>query len=96
MDFNKEYTGEKYRNIALKMGVEGAEKLTLEEVRVAAVHAVKSLGIDVGIPQNLVDLGVRKEDVAQIAKDAFSDVCTPGNPREVSVEEIKALYLSML
>ncbi|MBM7712719.1 lactaldehyde reductase [Enterococcus xiangfangensis] len=96
MDFNKEYTGEKYREIASAMRVPGAAEMSLAEVRDAAVQAVKQLGIDVGIPQSLSELGVKKEDVAQIAEDAARDVCTPGNPREASLEEIIALYNSML
>ncbi len=70
--------------------------MPLAEVRDAAVQAVKQLGIDVGIPQSLSELGMKKEDVARIAEDAARDVCTPGNPRDVSVEEIIALYQSML
>ena len=96
MDYNKEFTGEKYREIAIAMGVEGAVEMPLAEVRDAAVQAVKQLGIDVGIPQSLSELGMKKEDVARIAEDAARDVCTPGNPRDVSVEEIIALYQSML
>jgi len=96
MDYNKEFTGEKYREIAIVMGVEGAAEMPLAEVRDAAVQAVKQLGIDVGIPQSLSELGMKKEDVARIAEDAARDVCTPGNPRDVSVEEIIALYQSML
>ena len=96
MDYNKEFTGEKYREIAIAMGVEGAAEMPLAEVRDAAVQAVKQLGIDVGIPQSLSEIGMKKEDVARIAEDAARDVCTPGNPRDVSVEEIIALYQSML
>ncbi|OJG47145.1 lactaldehyde reductase [Enterococcus hermanniensis] len=96
MDFNKENTGEKYREIAIAMGIDGAADMPLSAVRVAAVNAVKQLGIDVGIPQNLTELGMKEEDVEQVAKDAFRDVCTPGNPRDVSLEEIIALYKSML
>lgn len=96
MDFNKEYTGEKYRDIAIKMGIEGAAKMPLAEVRNAAVQAVKQLGLDVGIPQSLLELGMEEADVTKIAEDAYRDVCTPGNPREVSVAEIVTLYKSML
>ena len=96
MDYNKEYTGEKYREIAVAMGVKNAADMPLAEVRNAAVQAVKQLGIDVGIPQSLSELGVKTEDIPQIAADAARDVCTPGNPRDVSVEEITALYQSML
>lgn len=96
MDYNKEYTGEKYREIAIAMGIPGAAEMSLSEVRDAAVQAVKQLGIDVGIPQSLTELGMKEEDVVQIAEDAARDVCTPGNPRDASVEEIITLYKSML
>ncbi|MGM0169124.1 lactaldehyde reductase [Enterococcus sp. AZ135] len=96
MDYNKEYTGEKFRQIAIKIGVAGAADMPLNDVRDAAVQAVKQLGIDVGIPQNLTEIGMKKEHIQQIAEDAFRDVCSPGNPREASVEDIAKLYQSML
>ncbi|MFV0557176.1 MAG: lactaldehyde reductase [Enterococcus sp.] len=96
MDYNKEASGEKYRDIAQVLNVQGAKELPLAEVRVAAVQAVKQLGIDVGIPQNLTELGVKEGDLPKIAQDAFNDVCTPGNPREASVAEIIALYQAHL
>ncbi|MGO2891833.1 MAG: lactaldehyde reductase [Enterococcus devriesei] len=96
MDFNKENTGEKYRDIAVKMGIEGAEEMALADVRDAAVQAVKQLGIDVGIPQSLKELGVKEADIPKIAEDAYRDVCTPGNPRDASLEEIIKLYRSMM
>ncbi|MGM0156151.1 lactaldehyde reductase [Enterococcus sp. AZ191] len=96
MDFNKEYTGEKYRDIAVAMGVEGAADMSLSEVRDAAVQAVKQLGIDVGIPQSLTEIGMKEADVSKVSEDALRDVCTPGNPRDATVDEISALYKSML
>ncbi|WP_313630534.1 lactaldehyde reductase [Enterococcus devriesei] len=96
MDFNKENTGEKYRDIAVKMGIEGAEEMALADVRDAAVQAVKQLGIDIGIPQSLKELGVKEADIPKIAEDAYRDVCTPGNPRDASLEEIIKLYRSMM
>ncbi len=96
MDFNKDYTGEKYREIARVMGVPNAATLTIEEVRVKAVEAVRELGKAVGIPQNISELGVKEADLAAIAKDAMADVCTGGNPREVSVDDILTVYTAML
>lgn len=96
MDYNKEYTGEKYRDIATAMGVSDVESMSLEEARDAAVDAVRQLGIDVGIPTTLTEVGFKSEDVEQIAKDALADVCTGGNPRDTNVEEIIALYQSLL
>ena len=96
MAFNKEYTGEKYKEIAKVLGINGAETMLLDEVRDRAVEAIQKLSTDVGIPSTISELGVRKEDLPAIAKDALNDVCTPGNPREVTIEEIISLYESLL
>ena len=95
MEYNAPATGEKYRNIAKAMGVEGVDGMTLDEARKAAVNAVKKLSKDVGIPENLKDI-VKPEDVDFLAQSAYDDACRPGNPRETSVEEIKELYLSLM
>lgn len=95
MEYNAPATGEKYRDIAKAMGVEGTETMSVEEYRKAAVAAVRNLAADVGIPQNLREI-VKKEDVQFLAESAYADACRPGNPRETSVEEIKELYLSLL
>ncbi len=95
MEYNAPSTGEKYRNIAKAMGVDGVDSMTLDEARKAAVNAVKKLSKDVGIPENLKDI-VKPEDVDFLAQSAYDDACRPGNPRETSVEEIKELYLSLM
>ena len=95
MEYNAPSTGEKYREIARAMGVAGVDSMTLEESRKAAINAVKQLSIDVGIPQDLKDI-VKMEDVNFLSQSAYDDACRPGNPRETSVEEIKALYLSLM
>ena len=95
MEYNAPATGEKYRNIAKAMGVNGVDDMSLEEARKAAVDAVKQLSHDVGIPENLKDI-VKPEDVDFLAQSAYDDACRPGNPRETSVEEIKQLYLSLM
>ncbi|MGN0444903.1 MAG: lactaldehyde reductase [Acutalibacteraceae bacterium] len=95
MEYNAPATGEKYRDIAKAMGVEGTENMSLEEARKAAVDAVRQLSKDVGIPADLKDI-VKREDVDFLAQSAYDDACRPGNPRETSVEEIKELYLSLL
>lgn len=95
MEYNAPATGEKYRDIAKAMGVQGVDDMTLDNARVAAVDAVKQLSIDVGIPTDLKDI-VKAEDVDFLAQSAYDDACRPGNPRETSVEEIKALYLSLM
>lgn len=95
MEYNAPATGDKYRDIAVAMGVEEAKDMSVEEARKAAVNAVRQLAKDVGIPENLKDI-VKREDLDFLAKSAYADACRPGNPRETSVEEIKKLYESML
>lgn len=95
MEYNAEATGEKYRNIAQAMGVEGTENMSQEEYRKAAVDAVRQLSIDVGIPQDLKEI-VREEDIPFLAQSAYDDACRPGNPKETSVEDITELYKSLL
>lgn len=95
MEYNAEATGEKYRDIAKAMGVEGTENMSVEEYRKAAVDAVKQLSKDVGIPADLKEI-VKPEDVQFLAESAYADACRPGNPKETSVEDIKALYLSLM
>ena len=95
MEYNAPATGEKYRDIAKAMGVEGVDAMTLDEARKAAVDAVKQLSKDVGIPADLNDI-VKPEDVDFLAQSAYDDACRPGNPRDTSVAEIKELYLSLM
>ena len=95
MEYNAPYTGEKYREIARAMGVEGVDAMTQEEYLKAACDAVRKLGQDVGIPADLKAI-VKDEDVQFLAESAFADACRPGNPRDTSVEEIAALYRSMM
>ena len=77
------------------MGVKGVDEMTQDEYRQAAVDAVKQLAEDVGITLSLKGI-VKEEDVHQMSIDAFNDACRPGNPRDVSVEEIEALYRSLM
>ena len=95
MEYNAPATGEKYREIARAMGVEGTEKMTQAEYRKAAVDAVRKLSADVGIPANLKEI-VKREDIPFLAQSAYDDACRPGNPRDTSVEEITKLYESLL
>ncbi|MBO5352194.1 MAG: lactaldehyde reductase [Lachnospiraceae bacterium] len=95
MEYNAEATGEKYREIARAMGVTGVDSMTQEEYRKAAVDAVKKLSEDVGIPADLKDI-VKEEDIPFLAQSAYDDACRPGNPKETSVEDITALYKSLL
>ena len=95
MEYNAEATGEKYRDIAKAMGVPNTETMSCEEYRKAAVDAVKKLASDVGIPADLKGI-LKEEDVQFLAESAYADACRPGNPRDTSVEEIAALYRSLI
>ena len=95
MEYNAPATGEKYRDIAKAMGVDGVDAMSLEDARKAAIGAVKKLSNDVGIPADLKEI-VKKEDIDFLAQSAFDDACRPGNPRETSVAEIKELYLKLM
>lgn len=95
MEYNAPSTGEKYRDIAKAMGVEGVDAMSIEEARKAAIDAVKQLSKDVGIPADLKEI-VKPEDVDFLAQSAYDDACRPGNPRDTSVAEIKELYLSLM
>lgn len=95
MEFNASETGEKYRDIAKAMGVEGTESMSQAEYRKAAVDAVKKLAADVGIPADLKEI-VKPEDIDFLAQSAYDDACRPGNPKDVSVEDFKVLYKSLI
>ena len=95
MEYNAGYTGTKYRDIAVAMGVKGAENMSQEEYRKAAVDAVRKLSEDVGIPTTLKGI-VKEEDIPALAESAYADACRPGNPRETSVEDIIKLYKSLM
>jgi len=95
MEYNASETGEKYRDIARAMGVQGTDSMTQEEYRRAAVEAVRQLSKDVGIPQDLKEIA-KEEDVLFLAESAMADACRPGNPKDPTLEDIIALYRSLL
>ena len=95
MEYNAECTGDKYRDIAKAMGVEGTDAMSIEDARKAAVDAVAALAEKVGIPKDLKGI-LKEEDVQFLSESAFADACRPGNPKDTSVEEIAALYRALL
>lgn len=95
MEFNKPCCVEKYGKIAEAMGV-NISGMTPDEAAQAAVDTVKALSARVGIPARLSDLGIKEADVEPLSLQAIEDVCTPGNPREVALDDIRALYRSLL
>ncbi|MDO7879318.1 MAG: lactaldehyde reductase [Enterococcus mundtii] len=96
MKYNKEFTDNKYREIAKALNIKDAESRSIEDIRDAACEAIDALSKKVGIPATISELGVKEADIAKIAEDAFHDVCTPGNPRETNVSEIIDIYQSLM
>lgn len=95
MEYNMPKCIDKYPRIAEAMGVD-IKGMTPQEASQAAVDAVRALAVRVGIPQHLSDLGIKESDIPALAEQAIADVCTPGNPRECSLDDIKALYGKVL
>lgn len=95
MAYNADATGDKFKNIAKAMGVEGVDNMSQEEYRKAAVDAVQKLSADVGIPTDLKAI-VKEEDIQFLAESAVADACAPGNPKDASLEDIIALYKSLM
>ena len=95
LKFNAPATGERYREIARAMGVANVDSMTQEEYRAAAIEAVAKLSADVGIPTKLSELGVKEEDIDFLAQSALVDACTPGNPRDITKEQIAEIYRSI-
>lgn len=93
MEYNAPATGEKYREVARQMGVANVDSMSADEYRKAAVDAVIVLSKKIGIPQTLIEIGAKEEDLEKLAKMAYNDVCTPGNPRDTSVEDILDIYI---
>ncbi|MFR8812707.1 MAG: lactaldehyde reductase [Lachnospiraceae bacterium] len=94
MEYNKEYSGEKYREIARAMGVKGVDEMSVDEYRKAAVDAVAQLSQDVGIPTKLE--AIKEEDLQFLAESAFADACCPGNPKDTNVEDLKELFRKIM
>ena len=90
--FNAPACGEKYRDIGRALGVKEIDALPLEEAKKAAVEAVRQLSADVGVPEKLHLLGVKREDLPALAAAAFVDVCTPGNPRDITEQDLLSIY----
>ena len=94
MEYNADCTGEKYREIARAMGVEGVDSMTQAEYRRAAIDAVKKLSKDVGIPEKLDAL--KEEDLPFLAESAYADACRPGNPKDTNPAELTELFRKLM
>lgn len=95
MKYNAPESGEKYREIARAMGVDGVDAMSQEDYRKAAIDAVQQLSTDVGIPVDLKEI-VKEDDLQFLAESAHADACFPGNPRDASVDQIIELYKELL
>ena len=95
MEFNAPVCREKYGEIAKAMGAY-KKGMTQIEAAQAACDAVRALAIEVGIPQHLSEIGIFEKDIDALADQAIADVCTPGNPRKVTRDDIVALYKKIL
>ena len=95
LKFNAPETGAKYREIARVMGVADVDAMDQETYRQAAIDVIQKLADDVGIPKSLSEAGVKREDIPFLAESAFNDACTPGNPRDVTIDEIIGIYESI-
>ena len=95
LEYNKPVSGERYRAIGKAMEVPYIDSMNDDEAAAATIAAVKKLGADVGIPADLKGI-LKDEDVQFLSESAFADACRPGNPRDTSVEEIAALYRSLM
>ncbi|WP_462132633.1 lactaldehyde reductase [Veillonella tobetsuensis] len=95
LKFNAPETGGKYREIARVMGVADVDAMDQETYRQAAIDVIQKLADDVGIPKSLSEAGVKREDIPFLAESAFNDACTPGNPRDVTIDEIISIYESI-
>ena len=94
MEYNADCTDEKYREIARAMGVKGVDDMSVEEYRKAAIDAVAQLSVDVGIPTKLE--AIKEDDLDFLAESAHADACAPGNPKDASVEDLKALFRKIM
>ncbi len=94
MEYNADCTGEKYREIARAMGVKGVDDMSVDEYRKAAIDAVAQLSVDVGIPTKLE--AIKEDDLDFLAESAHADACAPGNPKDASVEDLKALFRKIM
>lgn len=93
MAYNADFTGDKYRQIAIALNVKGVEELSINEARSAAIEAVRELSRDVNIPHGLGQLGMKNEDIPSLADAAMLDACTSANPREANAADIRHLFI---
>ncbi|MDO4556808.1 MAG: lactaldehyde reductase [Lachnospiraceae bacterium] len=92
MEFNREYTGTKFKDIAEAFDVD-TTGMSEEEYRQAAIDAVKQLSVDVGIPTKLA---IKEEDLPFLCESAAADACAPGNPRQASIADFEEMFRKIM
>ena len=93
MEFNKDFTGEKYKAIAEAFDID-TTGMDQETYRKAAIDAVQQLSVDVGIPTKLEKL--KEEDLPFLCESAAADACAPGNPREATLADFEAMFRKLM
>ena len=96
LKFNAPATGERYREVARAMGVDGVDGMDQATYQQAAIATIQQLADDVGIPRKLSEIGVQEKDLQFLADSAIVDACTPGNPRDVTATQIVDIYKAIL
>ena len=91
LKFNGQVCPELYKNMGRAFGLD-MNNLSDEEAVDKVVEAVKELSKKLGIPQTLREIGIPQEMITSLANQAINDPCTPGNPRDVTVEDIISIY----
>lgn len=94
MEFNRDFTGTRLREVARAMGVKNVDTMSQTEYRQAAIDAVKQLTLDLGVSKTLDK--ITEADLDQLATDALNDACYPGNPREATKEQVIAMFRQLM
>lgn len=94
MEFNRDFTGTRLREVARAMGVKNVDTMSQNEYRQAAIDAVKQLTLDLGVSKTLDK--ITEGDLDQLATDALNDACYPGNPREATKEQVIAMFRQLM
>ncbi len=94
-EFNRPAAVERFADIAEAMGVD-TSGMSKEQASKEAIRAIRTLSKRVKIPANFSSFGITREDIAAWIEPALVDPCTPGNPRTLSRDDVRALYESAL
>jgi alcohol dehydrogenase class IV len=89
MRFNIDGSEEKFRRIASVMRLSGRDGA-------AVVERLFAFNVELGLPTRLREIGVKDEHIETLADLAFADFAHPNNPKPVSREDFKKLYMEAL